>query len=85
MHLPDLNVAKDRTSKENVYLDLNENYQKVFKDKKYFLRTYGCQMNVHDSEAIRSYLEALGFTNTEKVEEANVVVLNTCAIRKCAG
>ncbi len=84
MHLPDLNVAKDRTSKENVYLDLNENYQKVFKEKKYFLRTYGCQMNVHDSEAIRSYLEALGFTNTEKLEEANVVVLNTCAIRENA-
>ena len=84
MHLPDLNIAKDRTSKHNKYIELNENYSKVFKGKKYFLRTYGCQMNVHDSEAIRSYLETLGFTTTEKIEEANVVVLNTCAIRENA-
>ena len=84
MHLPNLEVAKDRTKKENVYIELNENYKKVFNNKKYFLRTYGCQMNVHDSEAIRSYLETLGFINTEKIEEANLVVLNTCAIRENA-
>ena len=84
MHLPDLNIAKDRTSKENKYITLNEKYESVFKGKKYFLRTYGCQMNVHDSEAIRSYLEELGFTNTEEIEKANVVVLNTCAIRENA-
>ncbi len=84
MHLPDLNVAKDRTRKENVYIDLKEDYQKVFMGKKYFLRTYGCQMNVHDSEAIRNYLETLGFVKTERVEDANVVVLNTCAIRENA-
>ena len=84
MHLPDLNVAKDRKSKENKYINLEENYQKVFKGKKYFLRTYGCQMNVHDSEAISSYLETLGFIKTENIEEANVVVLNTCAIRENA-
>ena len=84
MHLPDLQVAKDRTKKENIYIDLKENYQKVFNNRKYFLRTYGCQMNVHDSEAIRSYLETLGFINTEVIEEANLVVLNTCAIRENA-
>ena len=84
MHLPDLNVAKSRIKKENKYINLEENYQKIFADKKYFLRTYGCQMNVHDSEAIRSYLESLGLTNTENIEEANVVVLNTCAIRENA-
>ena len=84
MHLPDLNIAKDRSSKENKYINLKEDYKEVFKGKKYFLRTYGCQMNVHDSEAIRSYLETLGFENTEKIEDANVVVLNTCAIRENA-
>jgi len=84
MHLPDLNIAKDRTSKENIYINLNEDYKKVFHNQKYFLRTYGCQMNVHDSEAIRSYLETLGFINTEVIEEANLVVLNTCAIRENA-
>ena len=84
MHLPDLQVAKERTKKENVYINLKENYKKIFNNKKYFLRTYGCQMNVHDSEAIRSYLETLGFINTEVIEEANLVVLNTCAIRENA-
>lgn len=84
MHLPDLNIAKDRTNKENIYINLNEQYKEVFKGQKYFLRTYGCQMNVHDSEAIRSYLETLGYANTENIEEANIVVLNTCAIRENA-
>jgi len=84
MHLPDLNIAKDRTKKENKYIYLKEDYQNIFNGKKYFLRTYGCQMNVHDSEAIRSYLETLGFINTENIEEANIVVLNTCAIRENA-
>ncbi len=84
MHLPDLNIAKDRSSKNNIYIDLKEDYKKAFFGKKYFLRTYGCQMNVHDSEAIRAYLEALGFISTSNIEEANVVVLNTCAIRENA-
>lgn len=84
MHLPDLNIAKDRTSKENKYIKLKENYKSIFNGQKYFLRTYGCQMNVHDSEAIRSYLETLGYKNTEVIEEANLVVLNTCAIRENA-
>lgn len=84
MHLPDLNIAKDRTKTENKYINLDENYPKVFSNQKYFLRTYGCQMNVHDSEAIRSYLETLGFINTDNIEEANLVVLNTCAIRENA-
>ena len=84
MHLPDLNIAKDRTKKENIYINLEENYKETFKGQKYFLRTYGCQMNVHDSEAIRGYLETLGFVNTEVIEEAKIVVLNTCAIRENA-
>lgn len=84
MHLPNLDIAKKREKRDNVYIDLKENYQKIFKNKKYFLRTYGCQMNVHDSEAIRDYLEKLGFTNTEKIEDANLIVLNTCAIRENA-
>ncbi len=84
MHLPDLEVAKRREKKENKYITLNEDIKNVFTNKKYFLRTYGCQMNVHDSEAIRSYLERLGLVNTSNIEEANVIVLNTCAIRENA-
>ena len=84
MHKPDLKEAAKREKNENKYIELNEDYKKVFDGKKYFLRTYGCQMNVHDSEAISSYLETLGFTKTDNIEESNVVVLNTCAIRENA-
>lgn len=84
MHKPDLKEAAKRDKSENKYIKLNEDYKKVFQGKKYFLRTYGCQMNVHDSEAISNYLETLGFTKTDNIEECNVVVLNTCAIRENA-
>ena len=84
MRLPDLNVAKDRTKKDNKYINIKDEYEKVFIGKKFFIRTYGCQMNVHDSEGIKAFLENLGFQKTEKIEEANLVVLNTCAVRENA-
>jgi len=85
MKLPNLNEAKKRTSKEVDYIYLNDNYDKsTFKGQKYFLRTYGCQMNVHDSEEIAARLESLGFKPTDSIEDADVVVLNTCAIRENA-
>ena len=52
--------------------------------KKYLILTYGCQMNVHESEKIRGMLESLGFAETDKKEEADVVVFNTCCIRESA-
>ncbi len=85
MKLPNLNEAKKRTKKGVDYIYLNDNYDKnTFKGQKYFLRTYGCQMNVHDSEEIAARLESLGFTPVDTIEEADVVVLNTCAIRENA-
>ncbi len=53
-----------------------------FQNKKFFLKTYGCQMNVHDSEIIKGYLEELGFLETEEMNEADLILLNTCAIRE---
>ena len=47
----------------------------------YFIRTFGCQMNEHDSERIGGLLESDGMTAAERPEEADVVVLNTCTIR----
>lgn len=84
MNLPNMLEARKRTNKEVKHIDLDINIKSLFKGKKYFLRTYGCQMNVHDSEEIRYYLEELGFTNTEDLESADIVVLNTCAIRENA-
>ncbi len=85
MKLPNLNEARKRTNNEVDYIYLNQNYDgNMFKGQKYFLRTYGCQMNVHDGEEIAARLESLGLTGTDKIEDADVVILNTCAIRENA-
>jgi len=51
---------------------------------RYLLRTFGCQMNEHDSERIGGLLRADGMTPTDDVADARVVVFNTCAIRENA-
>ena len=84
MNKPDLCKAKDRSKVDIKYIDSSKDIKPIFKGKKYFLRTYGCQMNVHDSEQIRYYLEALGYTPVDTLEDADIVVLNTCAIRENA-
>ena len=53
-------------------------------ETKYLIRTFGCQMNEHDSERISGVLAADGMTATQDVSEAQVIVLNTCAIRENA-
>ena len=52
--------------------------------KKYHLWTEGCQMNVADSQRVGSSLEHLGYTFTDKAEEADVIVMNTCVVRQSA-
>ena len=51
---------------------------------RYLVRTYGCQMNEHDSERIAGLLEKEGMEETDSVEAADVIVLNTCCIRENA-
>src|SRR5438270_9697060 len=50
-------------------------------EKKLFLESYGCAMNFSDSEIVASILSKSGYSTTDKVEEADVIFLNTCAIR----
>lgn len=52
--------------------------------KHYFIKTYGCQMNVHESEKLAGMLRSLGYTETENMENADVIVFNTCCIRDAA-
>jgi tRNA-2-methylthio-N6-dimethylallyladenosine synthase len=52
--------------------------------KKLYLESYGCQMNFSDSEIVASILMGQGFTTTKNTEEADVILLNTCAIRENA-
>lgn len=50
-------------------------------NKKVFIETYGCQMNVADSEIIAAQLQLAGYYLTEKIEEADAVLINTCSVR----
>ena len=51
---------------------------------KYMIRTYGCQMNEHDSEKISWILEEMNYTKTNNLEEADLIIYNTCLIRENA-
>ena len=50
----------------------------------YFIETYGCQMNVADSELVSNELEKIGYINSNKIEQADLILLNTCSIREKA-
>ncbi len=51
---------------------------------KYYIETYGCQMNVADSELVSAQLEKIGYTSSLKIENADLIFLNTCSIREKA-
>src|SRR3981081_4741240 len=52
--------------------------------RKYLIETFGCQMNVHDSERMAGLLEQAGFQATDDAVGADVVVINTCSVRERA-
>lgn len=52
--------------------------------KYYYILTYGCQMNIHESEKIAGMLQALGYLSTDTIGEADIIVFNTCCIRDSA-
>ena len=88
MVVPNLKEAMKR-SKENgkvqtIHYVLEEELKGIAKGKRYFIKTYGCQMNEHDSENIKALLEELGFSQIDCMEEADLILLNTCAIRENA-
>ncbi len=84
MNLPNLKEAKIRSDKTVEYKKQELTGSNIFQGKKYFLRTYGCQMNEHDSEEIEGILEYLGMSPIDEMEKADVIILNTCAIRENA-
>lgn len=86
MLTPNLDIARKRT--KNKILIRNDLYKvtnaqkEIGKNKKYFIKTYGCQMNEHDSENMSAILESMSFTKTDVMEDADLIILNTCAIRE---
>ena len=86
MQLPDLNKARKRT-KDEVKIDhfkLLDKYKNLGSNKTYYVKTYGCQMNEHDSENICGLLDSCGFTKNSDMESSDLIILNTCSIRENA-
>jgi len=84
--LPNYKEAKLR-NKETVIreeYEFDNNFKELGIGKTYHVKTYGCQMNEHDTENIKAMLEELGFTEEDTMEEADLVLLNTCSIRENA-
>ncbi len=84
MNIPNMIEAKKRSKNPVKYEYFNMDNIDLFSGKKYYIRTYGCQMNVHDSEEIKALLESVGYSETEVMEDADLILLNTCAIRENA-
>lgn len=88
MQIPNLLEAKKREKKDILvktkeYI-LKEDLKTIGIGKTYFVKTYGCQMNEHDGENIKAILEEMAFTECGTMEDADVILLNTCAIRENA-
>lgn len=84
---PSLKDAKKRGKEEVEYHDdfaIPEQFRGMGMGKKFYIRTYGCQMNEHDTEVMAGIFLALGYEATNSVQDANVILLNTCAIRENA-
>ena len=84
--LPDLKEARNRRKEETLRVNfgIQDEFKEIGKGKTYNVVTYGCQGNEADSEIISGILEQIGYTHSDDTYKADVVILNTCAIRENA-
>ena len=86
MHKPDYKEARTRDKRDYKRIDFSfdKDILNKYCGKTYYIKTYGCQMNEHDSENIAALLEQLGFKKIDSYLKADLVLLNTCSIRENA-
>ena len=65
-------------------LEINKKKKRIYNSKKFSIISYGCQMNVSDSEVVASILEQIGYSHTNEMQESDLILLNTCSIREKA-
>ncbi|MYL28413.1 tRNA (N6-isopentenyl adenosine(37)-C2)-methylthiotransferase MiaB [Halobacillus halophilus] len=84
---PNMRDAQRRKRKEtDIHYDFEipEDMDQAGRGKKYMIRTYGCQMNEHDTEVMAGIFEEMGYEPTNDTKQADIILLNTCAIRENA-
>ena len=85
---PSLKDARSRGRTEVQHLDdafeIPADMVGIGKGQTYYIQTYGCHANERDTETLSGILEMMGYTHTDEVKQADVVLLNTCAIRENA-
>ena len=83
---PDLSKARERSKKDVFHDDfqIQEGQQRIGHGKAYWVQTYGCQANEADAETMAGILKLMNFKAAETEAEADVIIINTCAIRENA-
>lgn len=84
---PSLKDARKRGREEVEYHEdfaIPEQFHGMGDGRRFYIRTYGCQMNEHDTEVMAGIFMGLGYEITDSVDDADVILLNTCAIRENA-
>ena len=86
MNLPNFKEAKKREKRDykTTNYKIDDTIRGKYSGKKYYLKTYGCQMNEHDSENIEAMLNDLGFVKVDDYLDCDLCILNTCSIRENA-
>ena len=88
INTPDLLKAASRKKEvTNFCVAKSEKFddlKKLAQNKKYYIKTYGCQANVRDEETMRAMLEDVGYSYDENLESVDVIIINTCAVRENA-
>ena len=88
INTPDMLKAANRkrtpTQFDAIHLDHFSELSNMINGHKYYIKTFGCQANVRDEETMRGMLENAGCFPTENVEYADIIIINTCAVRENA-
>lgn len=87
INYPELKKAakRDKNMAKTIYIDHNaESFNNLLTGKNFFIHTYGCQANVRDSETIAGMLVSLGLNEVNEKEYADIIIINTCAVRENA-
>lgn len=88
IHSPDMLLARDRSKSDTEFVSAKSHYvdelKAIANGKLYYIHTYGCQANIRDEETMRGILESVGYVRTDDASLADVIIINTCAVRENA-